>query len=134
GAAGKRAALPNARVMIHQPSGGMQGQSSAMEISVRQILELRKELYEILAHHSGKSIEQIEKDSDRDFWMRAELAKEYGLIAEELRRKKEIMAQCAFSFCGRNKKDVALLVSGIAAHIGNFCSDQAHQILAEEVK
>ncbi len=87
GAAGKRAALPHARIMIHQPSGGMQGQSKDMEISVRQILELRKELYEILAEHSGKSIEQIEIDSDRDYWMRASAAKEYGLIDEVLTKK-----------------------------------------------
>jgi ATP-dependent Clp protease, protease subunit len=73
--------------MIHQPSGGMQGQSSDMEISVRQILELKKELYDILARHSGQSVEQIEKDSDRDFWMRAEKAKEYGLIDEVLVKK-----------------------------------------------
>ncbi len=87
GAPGKRAALPHARIMIHQPSGGMQGQSKDMEISVRQILELRKELYEILAEHSGKSIEQIETDSDRDYWMRASAAKEYGLIDEVLTKK-----------------------------------------------
>jgi ATP-dependent Clp protease protease subunit len=87
GAAGKRAALPHARIMIHQPSGGMQGQSKDMEITVRQILELRNELYEILSLHSGQSIEQIEKDSDRDYWMRAEKAKEYGLIDEVLIRK-----------------------------------------------
>jgi ATP-dependent Clp protease protease subunit len=89
GAAGKRAALPHARVMIHQPSGGMQGQSKDMEISVRQILELRKELYEILAHHSGKSVKQIETDSDRDYWMRASAAKEYGLIDEVLVKKEK---------------------------------------------
>lgn len=87
GAAGKRAALPHSRIMIHQPSGGMQGQSKDMEISVRQILELRKELYEILAAHSGKSPETIEKDSDRDYWMRADQAKEYGLIDEVLIKK-----------------------------------------------
>lgn len=87
GSAGKRAALPHSRVMIHQPSGGMQGQSKDMEISVRQILELRNELYEILSVHSGQSIEQIEKDSDRDYWMRAAKAKEYGLIDEVLTRK-----------------------------------------------
>lgn len=87
GAAGKRAALPHSRIMIHQPSGGMQGQSKDMEISVRQILELRKELYEILAEHSGKSPETIEKDSDRDYWMRADQAKEYGLIDEVLIKK-----------------------------------------------
>lgn len=88
GAAGKRAALPHSRIMIHQPSGGMQGQSSDMEISVKQILELKKELYEILAQHSGKTVQEIEKDSDRDYWMRAELAKKYGLIDEVLTRKK----------------------------------------------
>jgi ATP-dependent Clp protease, protease subunit len=87
GADGKRAALPHARVMIHQPSGGMQGQSSDMEISVKQILELKNELYEILAKHSGQSIEKIEKDSDRDYWMRADVAKEYGLVDEVLTRK-----------------------------------------------
>lgn len=87
GAAGKRAALPHARIMIHQPSGGMQGQSKDMEISVKQILELRKELYEILAEHSGKPLETIETDSDRDYWMRADQAKEYGLIDEVLIKK-----------------------------------------------
>ncbi|MCR9063415.1 MAG: ATP-dependent Clp protease proteolytic subunit [Cytophagales bacterium] len=86
GAAGKRSALPHARVMIHQPSGGAQGQSSDMEISVKQIIELRKELYEILAQHTGKTYKQIEKDSDRDYWMKAEAAKSYGLIDEVLYR------------------------------------------------
>lgn len=86
GAAGKRTALPHARVMIHQPSGGMQGQSRDMEITVKQIIELRKELYEILSKHTGKSFEEIEKDSDRDYWMKAEDAKTYGLIDEVLYR------------------------------------------------
>jgi ATP-dependent Clp protease, protease subunit len=86
GAAGKRTALPHARVMIHQPSGGAQGQSRDMEITVKQIIELRKELYEILAKHTGKSFEQIESDSDRDYWMKAEEAKAYGLIDEVLYR------------------------------------------------
>ncbi|MBD3627507.1 ATP-dependent Clp protease proteolytic subunit [Cyclobacterium sp. GBPx2] len=89
GAAGKRSALPHSRIMIHQPSGGMQGQSKDMEITVKQILELRTELYEILANHSGKSIEEIEKDSDRDYWMRAAAAKEYGLIDEVLTKKEK---------------------------------------------
>ncbi|WP_162418822.1 ClpP family protease [Cyclobacterium roseum] len=89
GAAGKRAALPHSRIMIHQPSGGMQGQSKDMEITVKQILELRTELYEILAKHSGKTIEDIERDSDRDYWLRASAAKEYGLIDEVLTRKEK---------------------------------------------
>jgi ATP-dependent Clp protease protease subunit len=88
GAAGKRSALPHARVMIHQPSGGMQGQSTDMEITLKQMQELRKDLYNILSHHSGKSYAQIEKDSDRDNWMRAEEAKTYGLIDEVLKRTK----------------------------------------------
>jgi len=86
GAAGKRSALPHARIMIHQPSGGAQGQSVDIEITAREIVKLREELYTILANHSGKSVEQIEKDSDRDKWMRSEEAKEYGLIDEVLRR------------------------------------------------
>ncbi|MBD8491247.1 ATP-dependent Clp protease proteolytic subunit [Echinicola sp. CAU 1574] len=88
GAAGKRAALPHSRVMIHQPLGGAQGQASDIEITAKQILLLKQELYEILAHHSGKDIEQIEQNSDRDYWMKAQEAKEYGLIDEVLTRKK----------------------------------------------
>lgn len=88
GAAGKRTALPHSRVMIHQPSGGAQGQSTDMEITVKQIIELRKELYEILANHTGKTFKQIEKDSDRDYWMKADEAKKYGLIDEVLYREK----------------------------------------------
>jgi ATP-dependent Clp protease protease subunit len=86
GAAGKRSALRHARVMIHQPSGGAQGQSSDIEITAKQILILKKELYDIISHHSGKPFEQVEKDSDRDYWMKAEEAKAYGLIDEVLVR------------------------------------------------
>lgn len=82
----KRAALPHSRIMIHQPLGGTQGQASDMEISLKQILELKKDLYSILSKHSGKTYKQIEKDSDRDYWMRAEGAKEYGLIDEVLKK------------------------------------------------
>lgn len=85
---GKRAALPHSRIMIHQPSGGMQGQSRDMEITLKQMQELRKDLYEILAKHTGQKYDKIELDSDRDYWMRAQEAKEYGLIDEVLIRKK----------------------------------------------
>lgn len=85
---GKRAALPHSRIMIHQPSGGMQGQSRDMEITLKQMQELRKDLYQILANHTGQKYERIEQDSDRDYWMRAEEAKEYGLIDEVLLRNK----------------------------------------------
>lgn len=88
GAAGKRAALPHARIMIHQPSGGAQGQSVDIEITAREIVKLRGELYEILAKHTGQPVERIEADSDRDKWMRSEEAKEYGLIDEILTREK----------------------------------------------
>ena len=84
GAAKKRSALPHSRIMIHQPMGGAQGQATDMEISLKQILELKKDLYAILAKHSGKTANQIEKDADRDYWMRAADAKKYGLIDEVL--------------------------------------------------
>ncbi|HRX00835.1 MAG TPA: ATP-dependent Clp protease proteolytic subunit, partial [Cyclobacteriaceae bacterium] len=80
GADKKRSALPHARIMIHQPMSSMQGQASDMEISLRQTLEVKKDLYSILAKHSGQKFEKIEKDSDRDYWMRADDAKQYGLI------------------------------------------------------
>ncbi|MDR6194797.1 ClpP family protease [Siphonobacter sp. SORGH_AS_0500] len=88
GAAGKRSALPHARVMIHQPSGGAQGQSVDIEITAREIVKLRDELYTILANHTGQTKEQIEVDSDRDKWFRADEAKAYGLIDEVLHREK----------------------------------------------
>lgn len=88
GAAGKRSALPHARVMIHQPSGGAQGTSVDIEITTREIVKLRHELYEILAHHTGQTPEQIALDSDRDKWLKATEAKEYGLIDEVLTRDK----------------------------------------------
>ena len=87
GSKGKRSALKHSRIMIHQPSGGMQGQASDMEITLKQMQELRKDLYNILSHHTGKSYEQIQKDSDRDKWMRAAEAKDYGIIDEVLIKK-----------------------------------------------
>lgn len=84
GAAGKRSALPHSRVMIHQPMGGVQGQATDIEITAREIVKLKKELYEIIALHSGRSLEQIEKDADRDYWMTSKEAKEYGMIDEIL--------------------------------------------------
>lgn len=87
GAKGKRSALPHARVMIHQPSGGAQGQSVDIEITAREIVKLRDELYGILSNHTGQTTQQIEIDSDRDKWFRAEEAKVYGLIDEVLTRE-----------------------------------------------
>lgn len=88
GAKGKRAALPHSRIMIHQPLGGVQGQASDIEITAREILRTKQELYQILAEHSGVSIEKITADADRDYWLRADEAKEYGLIDEVLRNKR----------------------------------------------
>jgi len=84
GKKGKRSALPHSRVMIHQPMGGAEGQASDIEITTKQILSLRKELYEIIANHSGNRFEKIEKDSDRDYWMTSEEAKIYGMIDQVL--------------------------------------------------
>ena len=88
GAKGKRSALKHARIMIHQPMGGAQGQASDIEITAREIQKLKKELYDIIAEHSGKDYETVWKDSDRDYWMTAEEAKDYGMVDEVLSKKK----------------------------------------------
>lgn len=88
GAAGKRTALKHSRVMIHQPMGGAQGQASDIEITAKEIQKLKKELYDIISKHSGKSYDDVWKDSDRDYWMTSEEAKEYGMIDEVLNSKK----------------------------------------------
>jgi len=88
GVKGKRTALVHSRIMIHQPMGGMQGQATDMEISFKQISILKKELYDIISRHTGKSYEQVEKDSDRDYWMTAADAKEYGMVDEILLKSK----------------------------------------------
>jgi ATP-dependent Clp protease protease subunit len=87
GAPGKRFALPHARIMIHQPLGGFQGQAADIEIHAKEILRLKKILNEILSKHTGQPIEKIEKDTDRDFFMSAEEAKEYGLIDKVLTKR-----------------------------------------------
>ncbi|MGG5577839.1 ATP-dependent Clp endopeptidase proteolytic subunit ClpP [Myroides sp. DW712] len=87
GADGKRSALPHSRVMIHQPLGGAQGQASDIEITAREILKLKDELYQIIAKHSGQTMEKVHHDSDRDYWMIAEEAKAYGMIDEVLIRE-----------------------------------------------
>ncbi len=86
GAKQKRTALKHSRILIHQPMGGAQGQASDIEITAREILKLKKELYEIIADHSGQPFKKIEKDSDRDYWMTAEEARDYGMIDEVLIR------------------------------------------------
>lgn len=87
GEQGMRAALPHSRVMIHQPLGGIQGQASDIEITAREILKLKEELYQIIAQHSGQSIERIRQDADRDHWMTAQEALEYKMIDKVYTRK-----------------------------------------------
>ena len=84
GEKGKRFALPHSRVMIHQPMGGIQGQASDIEITAREILKLKSELYNIISTHSGQPFEKVERDSDRDYWMIAKEAEEYGMIDKVL--------------------------------------------------
>lgn len=88
GTKGKRSALPHSRVMIHQPMGGAQGQASDIEITAREILKLKGEIYDILAFHTGKKVDQIATDSDRDFWMTSEEALQYGMIDEIVGKNK----------------------------------------------
>lgn len=88
GAAGKRTGLKHSRVMIHQPLGGARGQASDIEITAREIQKLKKELYDIIAIHSGQTYDKVWEDSDRDYWMIAQEAKDYGMIDEVLERKK----------------------------------------------
>ena len=87
GTPGKRFALPNATIHIHQPLGGARGQASDMQIQAEEILRLRRRLNDILAHHTGQALERLERDTDRDFFMDAEMAREYGLVDEVLQPK-----------------------------------------------
>lgn len=89
GTKGKRSALKHSRIMIHQPMGGAEGQVSDIEIVAKEMMKTKRELYEIIAHHTGKSIEKVEKDSDRDYWMTSEEAKSYGMIDDVLFRTKK---------------------------------------------
>jgi ATP-dependent Clp protease protease subunit len=89
GAAGKRTGLKHSRVMIHQPLGGAGGQASDIEITANEILKLKEELYKIISHHTGQDYDKVAHDSDRDYWLKADEAKEYGMIDEVLTRKTE---------------------------------------------
>lgn len=89
GAAGKRSALPHSRIMIHQPLGGTQGQASDIEITAREIIRTKRELYEILSRHTGQTVKKIERDADRDYWLSADEARSYGLIDEVLTKREK---------------------------------------------
>lgn len=92
GTKGKRFVLPNARIMIHQPSGGARGQASDISIQAKEILRLKKRLNDIMAYHTGQPVERIEKDMDRDNYMSAEDAKEYGIVDEVVKSRREVSA------------------------------------------
>lgn len=87
GSPNKRSSLKHSRVMIHQPLGGAQGQASDIEIAAREIQKMKKELYEIIAYHTGQPYEKVVADGDRDFWMNAEEAKAYGMVDEIVEKK-----------------------------------------------
>lgn len=87
GQKGKRSALPHSRIMIHQPLGGAEGQASDIEITAREIVKIKKELYSILSHHTGQAVKKIEKDADRDYWMTSPEAVQYGIIDEVLKKR-----------------------------------------------
>ncbi|RKZ22168.1 ATP-dependent Clp endopeptidase proteolytic subunit ClpP [bacterium] len=89
GTKGKRYALPHSRILLHQPMGGVQGQAVDIQIHAKEIMKIRDEINKILAHHTGQPLEKIEKDTDRDFWMSAEDAKEYGIVDEVIVRRKK---------------------------------------------
>lgn len=91
GTAGKRFALPNARIMIHQPLGGFQGQATDIEIHAREIIKLKQRMNEMMAHHTGQSVEKISEDVERDFFLTADEARDYGLIDEVLTKRPEAM-------------------------------------------
>ncbi len=93
GATGKRSALPYSRVMIHQPWGGAQGATSDIEIQAKEFLQMRSLMNEILARHTGQPLERIERDTDRNFWMSAEAAREYGIIDEVIRPRERVKAK-----------------------------------------
>src|SRR5690606_16313345 len=137
GAEGKRSALPHSRVMIHQPSGGAQGVATDMEINLKEMLKLKEELYQIISQHSGQPYDKVFKDSERDYWMRADEAREYGMMDEVLVRNKKSESMMdneeygGCSFCGRPKAETQILVGGIDANICERCIEQAnHTVLA----
>lgn len=134
GAEGKRSALPHSRVMIHQPMGGAQGQASDIEITAREIQKLKKELYTIIADHSHTDFDKVWADSDRDYWMTAQEAKEYGMIDEVLIKKikmadSKTKKKC--SFCGRSENEVGFLITGMNGYICDSCATQAYEITQE---
>ena len=161
GAKGKRFALPHARIMIHQPLGGVQGQATDIDIQAKEILRMREELNRILVHHTGQSMEKIQRDTDRDFFMTAEQAKEYRIVDEVISSKpttragapraggdaragpevgahtdgprpREGNGTLQCSFCGKSQNDVRKLIAGPTVYICDECIELCNDIIAEE--
>jgi ATP-dependent Clp protease, protease subunit len=101
GTTGKRIALPNARIMVHQPWGGAQGQATDIDIQAREILKMRDRLNEILAHHTGRSLDQIAEETDRDYYMSGEEARVYGLVDQVVARRPQVGTQAGGAVSGR---------------------------------
>jgi len=149
GTKGKRFSLPHARIMIHQPMGGFQGQATDIEIHAREILKMKETLNRILATATGQPIEKIQNDTDRDFFMSGEDAKNYGLVDEVITKKlpraakessamtdkkdqKDHATPLKCSFCGKGQDEVKKLIAGPSVFICNECVDLCNEIIAEE--
>ena len=151
GAAGKRFALPNAKILIHQVSGGFQGQATDIEIAARETIALKRRLEEIIAHHSGQDIEKVSKDMERDYFLTAQEADEYGIIdrchrtplgssgfpesevQEDMARASEGNEQLLCSFCGKSQRQVKKLIAGPGVYICDECIDLCNEIIDEEL-
>src|ERR1044072_3416246 len=139
GAKGKRMALPNAKILIHQVSSGFQGQATDIEIHAREVIELRRRLDEIIAQHSGKDVEKVRSDTERDYFMSSEEAKEYGII-DRVISQHSVMArptdsneQLLCSFCGKSQRQVKKLIAGPGVYICDECIALCNEIIDEEL-
>ena len=150
GSPGKRYSLPNARILIHQPMGGFQGQASDVDIQAREMLRMKETLNQILVRHSGKTMDQIQRDTDRDYFMSALEAKSYGIIdhvianrddLDRLEKRRNSMAKkkddndnLFCSFCGKNQSEVRKLIAGPAVYICDECIELCSEIIEEETE
>src|SRR5947208_5566684 len=138
GAKGKRMALPNAKILIHQVSSGFQGQATDIEIHAREIIDLRKRLDQIIADKSEQPIEKVARDTERDFFMSADEAKEYGIIDRviahhQMARPTDTNEQLLCSFCGKSQRQVKKLIAGPGVYICDECIDLCNEIIDEEL-
>ena len=142
GAEGKRMALPNAKILIHQVSSSFQGQATDIEIHAKEIIDMRQRLDEILAKHTGQALEKVAKDTERDYFMTAEEAKDYHLIDQvislsaargAMARPTDSNEQLLCSFCGKSQRQVKKLIAGPGVYICDECIDLCNEIIDEEL-